>query len=115
MNIKYLCYCVLLFAIGQVSVWFQSNGQFISEWFKNNSFILSLFGIPISYVYINATKYGGLAFGGNLWPQRFIGFSVGIMAFAILTNNFLGEGINLKTGLSLFLSFIIILIQIFIK
>ena len=47
-----LILCVSLFLLVQTITWFQLNGQFFSEWFKNNNFILALFGIPISYLYI---------------------------------------------------------------
>ena len=42
---KALLYAMLIFFITQSAVWFQTNGQFISSWCKNNPFILSLFGI----------------------------------------------------------------------
>ena len=65
---KALIYAVFIFFTTQTAVWFQTNGQFISEWCKNNSFILSLFGIPISFGYIYATKWAYLAFDNLLWP-----------------------------------------------
>ena len=104
--------CILLFVVGQSLVWFQLNGQFMSEWFKNNTLTLSLLGIPISYIYIYATKYGVKAFDGLLWPQRFLGFSVGIIIFALMSHYIMNESLNIKTILSLTLSFLIILVQI---
>ena len=38
---KALLYAMLIFFITQSAVWFQTNGQFISSWCKNNPFILS--------------------------------------------------------------------------
>ena len=113
-NIKMnnLLICLLIFAVSQVLVWFQLNGQFFNDWFKNNTFILALMGIPISYLYIYGTNYGVKAFNGLLWPQRFIGFSIGIVIFALLSYTVMNETINLKTLLSLILSFLIILVQI---
>jgi hypothetical protein len=115
MNLKYLLYSIILFTLGQTSVWFQTNGQFVFEWIKRNPLLVSLLGVPISYTYIYATRFGGLAFNGSLWPQRFLGFSIGIIIFALLTNVLLGEGINFKTGLSLLLAFLIIVVQVVVK
>ena len=114
-NLKNFLFCFGIFAISQILVWFQLNGQFFNEWFKKNTFLLSLIGIPISYLYIYGTNYGVKAFDGLLWPQRFLGFSIGIIIFAILSYTIMNETINFKTMLSLFLSFLIILVQIFIK
>jgi len=97
----------LLFFLGaHLITWFQLNGQFIWEWFKHNNFVLALCGIPISYLYIYATKYTVAHFDGTMWPARFIGFGVGI---------FFKEGITLKTLTSLLLSLSLIFIQVFWK
>ena len=50
--------CITLFLLVQIITWFQLNGQFFSSWFKNNVFLLCLMGIPISWLYIEATRYG---------------------------------------------------------
>ena len=112
---KALLYTILIFTITQIAVWYQTNGQFISEWFKNNAFILSLFGIPISFGYIYATKYAFAAFDGVLWPGRLLGFALGMIIFAILTNSYLGEGITPKVVVSLVLALMLVLIQVFWK
>lgn len=91
------------------------NGQFMWSWFKDNTLILAIFGIPISYLYILGTKYTVEHFEGVLWPTRFIGFGVGIVVYAVLVGIFFKEGINLKTFVSLLLSFTLILIQLFWK
>jgi hypothetical protein len=112
---KALLYTILIFTITQIAVWYQTNGQFISDWFKNNSFILSLFGVPISFGYIYATKYAFEAFDGILWPGRLLGFALGMIIFAILTNSYLGEGITPKVVVSLVLALMLVLIQVFWK
>ena len=112
---KALIYTVLIFFVTQTAVWFQTNGQFISEWFKNNTFILSLFGIPISFGYIYATRFAYEAFDGMLWPGRLLGFAVGIISFTILTNYHMGEGITPKVIVSLILATSLVCIQAFWK
>ena len=112
---KALLYALLIFFITQTAVWFQTNGQFISSWCKNNPFILSLFGIPISLGYIYATKLAYIAFDNLFWPGRLLGFALGIISFTILTNYFMGEGITPKVIVSLLLAVLLVLIQAFWK
>jgi|TARA_R110002153_G_scaffold190307_1_gene343123 hypothetical protein len=112
---KALIYCILIFIATQFVVWFQTNGQFISSWYKNNTFLVSLIGIPISYGYIYATKYGYEAFDGSLWSTRLLGFALGTISFAIMTYSIMGEGLNYKTLVSILLAISLVLIQLFWK
>lgn len=112
---KYILISCALFFIGQLLVWFQLNGQFVWKWFDKNPLILSLIGVPISYLFIVATKYGYDGFEGLLWPQRLIVFAIGIMSFAFCTYWFLGEALNTKTFVSLTLAVTLVLIQVFWK
>ena len=112
---KALLYTIVIFTVTQIAVWYQTNGQFISEWCKNNTFILSLFGVPISFGYIYATRFAFEAFDGMLWPGRLLGFALGIISFTILTNYFMGEGITPKVIVSLLLAVLLVLIQAFWK
>ena len=115
MNLKYLFYTCILFLFGQIGVWFQLNAQFFWDWAKKNPLILTLLGLPFTYTFILATNYGIKAFNGVLWPQRFLGFSIGIIIYGLLTYFILHEGITTKTMISLCLAFLIILVQILMK
>lgn len=106
---------ILFFILGQVTVWFQINGQFLWKPFKEYPLLVSLLGIPISYFFILATQFSVKGSDGLLWPARFIGFGIGIVIYAILVNHYFNETLNLKTLISLILSIAIILIQIFWK
>ena len=110
-NITKLITGTLLFLLGQTLVWYQINGQFLSEWVKNRPWLMSLMGVPISYVYIIATRDLVTAFDGELWPQRLIGFSMGMVAFAFLTWFHLNQAITTKTAITLVLALAIVLIQ----
>lgn len=112
MDIKSLLTGLGFLTIAHILTWFQLNGQFINSWFRDNSLVVVLMGIPISFTYIYATKYVYEAFGGLVWPGRFIGFSVGMVIFAILTSTIMGEGLTLKTLISLALCACLVLIQI---
>ena len=104
-----------VFLFVHVLTWFQLNGQFFNEWFKNNNFILALFGIPISYLYIYGTKYCYEGFGGLVWPGRFIGFACGMVVFAVLASLIMNEGITTKTYVSLALATALVAVQVLWK
>ena len=114
-KIPALILCVTLFLFVQVLTWFQLNGQFVWPWFKNNVLLLCLFGLPISWLYIEATRLGFIAFEGVIWPGRLLGFAAGIFTFAICANVFMGEGLSTKTIVSLVLATALVCIQVFWK
>jgi len=114
-NLQKLIWGTLLFFLGQTLVWYQINGQFISTWMKKHPLAVSFLGVPISYVYIYATQYLVEAFNGDMWPQRLIGFSMGMIAFAFLTWIHLNQGITTKTAVTLALATAIVVIQIIWK
>ena len=72
---------------------------------------MSLMGIPISYMLLLTTKYGFQGFG-QLWPIRLLGFATGMISFPFITYFILGEGITLKTGVSILLAIVIMLLQL---
>ena len=114
-HIKSLLTGVLFYLIGQVFTYYQLNGQFIWPWFKRNPFLLSLLGIPISLIFIIATKHAVEAFDGVMWPQRFIGFASGILIYAWGTSYYFNQPIDTKTMISLGLALLLISVQIFWK
>ena len=116
MKLKELLLGALLFFSGQVMAWYQTNGQFISPWIKNNPILIStIVGIPIGVLYIYGTHYVAQYSGGELWPVRIVGFVTGILGFTLLTYIHLDETITLKTGVILALMTIIVLLQVFWK
>ena len=108
-----LILCISTFLLVQLITWFQLNGQFFNSWFKDNVFLLCLMGVPISWLYIEATRLGFIAFDGLIWPGRLLGFAAGILTFAICANIFMGEGLTTKTVVSLVLATVLTLIQVF--
>jgi hypothetical protein len=71
----------------------------------------ALMGIPISLLFWWCTKIGYQGFGA-LWPVRLIGFAVGMTTFPIITWLMLGEGMTLKTIISVLLAIIIMILQL---
>ena len=114
MNVN-LTYGVLLFFAAHIITWFQLNGQFKWDWFKEHEWVMFLAGVPISVLYVWATKYSVEGMNGLLWPTRFIGFGVGMVIYAIFVSYFFSEGFSPKTIISLLLSLILICIQVLWK
>ena len=108
---KEILFCILILLFIQIVIWFQLNGQVKWDWFKNHYWLMSLLGVPISYALMYSTKYGYAGFG-ELWPIRLLGFAVGMITFPFITYAVLGEGITLKTGISLILASVIMLLQL---
>jgi hypothetical protein len=74
-----------------------------------------LLGVPITWAFMEATRYAVSGYGGQFWPGRFTSFVAGIIVFTIMTYVFKGESINLKTSISLLLASALILVQLFWK
>ena len=94
---------ILILFLTQIVVWYQLNGQLVWKWAKDNPFI--------SYLFILTTKLGYDGFGA-LWPIRLLGFATGMISFPIITWMMLGEGITVKTAISIILSIIIMILQL---
>ena len=108
---KEILYCVLILFFTQIVIWFQLNAQVKWDWFKDNYLLMSILGMSISYALMQSTRLGFQGFG-ELWPIRLMGFAVGIISFTFITYLVLGEGITLKTGISLVLATVILLLQL---
>ena len=44
--------------VANIFVWFQLNGQLKWDWWKENTWMVCLMGMPISYAFFKATEYG---------------------------------------------------------
>lgn len=112
---KNLLISLIIITIAQSLAYLQLQSQFFWSWSKNNPLLMSLAGIPISILLIYFTKYCALAFNGEVWPGRLIGFAVGAIVFALLSHYIMNETFTTKTTICLFLACLILLIQIFFK
>ena len=104
---------MLMFLFAHILTFFQLNGQFLWKSFAKNEWLVAASGIVLSIFYIWGTKYIVDAFGGLLWPGRFIGFGVGMVIYAIMVSYYFDEGINLKTMTSLILATGLVCVQVF--
>lgn len=111
----HLLYAVILISSAQVIVWFQHNWQFINPKMKPEWWGWYVVAIPITWMFLKGTYYGVTAFGGDLWPNRFIGFILGIISYAWLTSYFFKQPLTSKIFVQLILCFLIVLVQVLWK
>lgn len=101
--------------LAQILTFFQLQGQMKIEWFKNNTFLVACMGIPISLLFMYSVKNFVMAYDGQIWPSRLIGFGIGVIVFTIMSHYMFREPLTPKTLTCLSLGVVIILIQIFWK
>jgi hypothetical protein len=76
---------------------------------------MSLIGVPIGYLVILASRQMVSLYNGETWPNRIIGFSIGVIVFGFMAWSILKEPMTTKTIICLGLSFVILLLQLFWK
>ena len=59
--------------------------------------------------------YNCIAFDGQMWPSRLIGFSIGAIVFSWLSWAVFSEPLTMKTFICLVLALGILLVQLFVK
>lgn len=110
-----LLYGVGLLLIVYIVGWHQLHGQFIHPWFKKYEPYLLLLSIPTTYLSIKSVKFINDYFNGQMWPNRILTFSLGIILFTVLTSIYFDEKPSLKTGILIGLSTLTLILQIFWK
>ena len=101
--------------LAQSLTFLQLQGQLKYDILKNNTWFTVLIGIPISFMFMQSVKNFVLAFDGEIWPSRLIGFGIGVIIFSVMSGLLFKEPFTLKTGVCLFLGLLIILTQLFWK
>lgn len=105
---------IALFSLAQLFAWFQLNSQYIWGWWRGKAFVSAVtWGIPCSMLFYYAWTTAADSMQ-SVWSARFIGSSVGMVMFPIVTYAFLGESMfTAKTMVCFGLAILIVLIQIF--
>ena len=67
--------------------------------------------IPITWLFLNSTKYGVTGFGGSIWANRFLGFSLGILVYAVCTHYVFNQPVTPKVFVQILLCMVIIGVQ----
>jgi hypothetical protein len=106
---------ILVGFFAQILTFFQLQGQLKYNWIRDNYWLTVLAGIPISMLFMYSVKNMITAFNGEMWPSRLIGFSIGAIVFTLLSWKVFDEPLTTKTYVCLFLSFLILMIQLFWK
>ncbi len=103
-----------LFAIAQTAVWFQLYSQYLWEWWSDKPFAAAIvFGIPASMFFWYGTRIAVDA-TNEAWVSRMLGFGMSYLTFPVLTWWLLNESmLTTKTMICVFLSFIIVGVQLF--
>jgi len=110
-----IAFVLIVYLISQAFTFYQLQGHLWNKWIKENPFIMTLLGIPISYYVILASRDMVNLWDGQTWPNRIIGFSLGVIVFSLMSWFLLREPLTTKTIVCLSLCFIILLIQLFWK
>jgi multidrug transporter EmrE-like cation transporter len=110
-----LFYGILWGLAAQVVTFLQLQGQLKYEVLKNNTWLVVLLGIPVSFMFMKSVRNIVSAFDGEIWPSRLLGFGIGVIVFTIMSSLLFKEHFTMKTISCLFLALCIILIQILWK
>jgi multidrug transporter EmrE-like cation transporter len=101
--------------LAQIGTFFQLQGPLKYEWFKNHYWATVMMGIPISMLFMYSVKNMIIAYDGQMWTSRLIGFSIGAVVFTCLSWLIFKEPLTLKTIVCLSLAIVILIIQLFWK
>ena len=107
---------IIYAVIAQVLTFVQLQGQFKWDWMKEHPLIVACIGgVPISLLYIFSVKHLVVAYDGEKWPSRLIGFAVGAIVFTVMSWSWFREPLTTKTLLCLGLSVCILAVQLLWK
>ena len=108
---NYIILGALLTILAQVGAWFQHNFQFKYPKYDETWWGWYVLALPLTYVFVTATKYNVLGYGGSVWAGRFVGFAFGIVVYATLIQIYLKEPFTWKIAIQLLLCFSILAVQ----
>jgi hypothetical protein len=101
--------------MGQIGTFMQLQGSYKYGWYQKYQWAVILASVPLGWLYIKSVNYFIEGFGGQIWPSRLLGFSVGIIVFTLMSHYLFREPLDLKNGICLLLGFTILMIQLFVK
>lgn len=101
--------------LAQVITFLQLQGNIKWNWYQRFPILVLAAAIPISWLFIKSVESFVLAFDGEIWPSRLIGFAIGIIVFASMSYFLFKEPVTMKTFVCLILACLILGVQIFWK
>jgi hypothetical protein len=110
-----IIYGILYGLLGQIGSFMQLQGAMKLGWYPKYFWPMMVLSIPLSLAYVKSVEHFVVAFDGQLWPSRLIGFGLGITIFSIMSHFLFKEPLSPKTLVCIGLGILIILIQILWK
>ncbi len=101
--------------VAQVCTFMQLQGSIKYGWYAKYPIIIILASIPSGWLFLKSVQHFVLAFDGEIWPSRLIGYGIGVVVFTLMSYYLFKEPLSVKTLVCLGLSVAIILIQILWK
>lgn len=115
LNWFYIFLGFLVTIVAQVGAWYQHNLQFKNPKYDETWWGMYILAIPLTYVFILATKYNVIGYGGSIWGGRFVGFALGMLVYAVMIQIYFKEPFTLKIAVQLLLCTSILAVQAFWK
>ena len=115
LNWYYIGLGLVMTILAQIGAWYQHNFQFKYPKLDETWWGWYVFAIPLTYFFMTATKYNMIGYAGSIWGARFVGFSLGMIVYAVLIQLYFKEPFTWKIGVQLFLCFVIIFVQSYWK
>jgi multidrug transporter EmrE-like cation transporter len=103
---------ILYGIVAQILTFLQLQGNIKWGFLQKYPILTLLSAVPLSYMFLKSVEHIVKSFNGEIWPSRLIGFSIGIIVFALMSYLIFKEPITLKTVICLILGMIILAIQI---
>ena len=110
-----IVYGILYGVLGQIGSYMQLQGAMKLGWYPKYFWPVLLISVPVSWLYIKSVEHFVVAFDGQLWPSRLIGFGLGITVFSLMSYYLFKEPFTPKTIVCIGLGLTIIALQIFWK
>jgi len=109
------CKGALYGLVAQIITFVQLQGNIKWGLLSKYPILTLLTSIPMAYLFMKSVEHFVVAYNGEIWPSRLIGFAIGIIVFALMSFLMFKEPITSKTLVCLVLSCCILGVQIFWK
>ena len=115
MNYSKILIGIVFGLLGQIGTFLQLQGSYKYGWYEKHQWLVILASLPLGWVYIQSVNAFIVGFGGQIWPSRLLGFSIGIIIFTLMSHFLFKETLSIKNAVCLCLGFSILAIQLFVK
>jgi multidrug transporter EmrE-like cation transporter len=101
--------------VAQILTFLQLQGNIKWGLLSKYPIMTLLASIPMAWLFMTSVEYFVIAYNGEIWPSRLIGFAIGIIVFATMSVLMFKEPITAKTFVCLILACFILGVQILWK